>query len=635
MECDREVNNMESLSKQELISTITTQSDQIKRYENRLRDVVAAYKGLVKEKEALEISLKALNKTNNEDKEGDSLAALTLSLSTLTAEKSRMEEAFQTDKKLSKEKYEKSIATLKGETNVLIQQHQAEVNNLRAKVAYEIQERERERVDHAAMLKELHMKLNTERRSKEKLEDKFAISTETQVSNGEMEKRVRDLSGELEAAQRKLQRAEARAVETPQMLVRLQEKMALLQQTHSVAIREEQIKAKRAEESARKVCAKQEERVALLEEKLAELSRTVGEYDLQRRRDVHTIQQLRDNINNQLLDKTSHKESTRLDDGNSETDNDKLADSEYLQNLIDKIHILKKELIIENGKLGSPIDVTSVFGIEGYENVHTKCRDDYEKLKQEYETYKIKFVSENSGHCGELIEANSEITKLHIEISALKENVEAYRLMLDEEKLDKADSLKLFEEKLKNEKDYHKDIVNELKARIQSLEKQLQTQRDRYSTLLEDTENIIKSRNDRSRKVSTEEGLWRDNSVLSDVTAPPHMLHYAHELARKDLDISQLRKDKHVLEGQLRDSQREATIEKERFKEVVRTLKDEIDRLRRSQSREGANLEYLKNVVLAYLMSTDYYGRKHMLNAISAVLHFTDSERKLVFSIIK
>lgn len=32
-------------------------------------------------------------------------------------------------------------------------QHQAEINNLRAKIAYEIQERENETADHAAMLK--------------------------------------------------------------------------------------------------------------------------------------------------------------------------------------------------------------------------------------------------------------------------------------------------------------------------------------------------------------------------------------------------------------------------------------------------------------------------------------------------
>ncbi|XP_049868020.1 GRIP and coiled-coil domain-containing protein 1 isoform X1 [Pectinophora gossypiella] len=620
---------MESLSKQELISTITKQADQIKRYEGRLRDVVAAYKGLAKEKEALEISLKALNRTEGPAVEGgekdDSVAALTLSLSTLTAEKSRMEEAFQADKKLTREKYENQIAVMREETRTLVQQHLAEVNNLKAKIAYEIQEREKERADHAAMMKELHAKLNSERKSKEKLEDKVVNTSESQASQAELEKRVRDLSSSLEAAQRRLKRAEERTVETPALLVRLQQKLALVEQSHSVAIREEQIKAKRAEEAARKICARQEERVALLEGKLAELSQTVGEYDLRRRRDQQLIQQLQESLNGRLLDKiaVSPSEETPL---KSETDNEKLADSEYLQTLIDKIHILKKELIAENAKLGSPIDLTTVFKIEGYENVHTKCREEYESLKAEFEAYKTL----NTKPKDERNDFLSEIAELKSEIVLLKEKIETYKMVLEEEKQDKADSLKLYEDKLKNEKDYHKEIVADLKTRIQSLEKQVQTQRDRYAGLLEETDNLIRARSDRQRRVSAEEH-WKDgHNMLTDVTAPPHMLHYAHELARKDLDISQLRKEKHILEGQYRDCQREATIDKERFKEVIRTLKEEIDRLRRIQSREGANLEYLKNVVMAYLLSTDYAGRKHMLNAIAAVLHFTTSEKNMV-----
>lgn len=58
------------------------------------------------------------------------------------------------------------------------------------------------------------------------------------VSQAELEKRVRDLSSSLSAAQRRLQRAEARTVETPALLVRLQHKLALLEQSHAVAIRE-------------------------------------------------------------------------------------------------------------------------------------------------------------------------------------------------------------------------------------------------------------------------------------------------------------------------------------------------------------------------------------------------------------
>ncbi|XP_063535474.1 GRIP and coiled-coil domain-containing protein 1 [Cydia strobilella] len=626
---------MESLSKQELISTITKQADQIKRYEARLRDVVAAYKGLAKEKEALEISLKALNKTENaaEGVTDDSVAALTESLSTLTAEKSRMEEAFQADKKVTREKYENMLSAMREETKAMIQQHHVEVNNLKAKLAYEIQERENERADHAAMLKELHLKLNSERKTKEKLEDKVGQSTEAQSSQAELEKRVRDLSSSLEAAQRRLQRAEARTVETPALLVRLQNKLALVEQSHSVAIREEQIKVKRAEESAHKICARQEERVALLEGRVAELSATVGQYDARRRRDQQLIQSLQDAMNGRLADMSVQSKCllNYLLEGRvepqqkSETDNEKLADSEYLQTLIDKIHILKKELISENEKLGNPIDLTSIFKMDAYENVHTKCIEEYENLKLEFEKYKADNVKE------EEVDVKSEMERLKSERALLKEKLETYGMMLEDERQEKAEAVKAGEEKLKSQQDYHKETVSDLKTRIQSLEKQVVTHRDRYAALLEETDQYIRAKNDRSRKVSVE-NYKEGHGLLTDVTAPPHMLHYAHELARKDLDISQLRKEKHILEGQFRDHQRDATIEKERFKEVIRTLKEEIDRLRRSQSREGANLEYLKNVVMAYLLSTDYAGRRHMLNAIAAVLHFTTREKDMVIS---
>lgn len=612
---------MESLSKQELISTITKQADQIKRYESRLRDVVTAYKGLVKEKEALEISLKALNKTENtiDGSEDDSVTTLTLSLSTLTVEKARMEEAFQADKKVTRDKYENMLAALREENKMLSQQHLLEVNSLKAKIAYEIQEREKERADHVAMMKELHLKLNSERKTKEKLEDRVVNSTEAQASQAELEKRVRDLSSSLEAAQRRLQRAEARTVETPAQLVRLQQKLALIEQSHSVAIREEQIKAKRAEESARKICARQEERVALLEGKLAELSETIGQYDLRRRRDQQLIQQLRDSINGRLLEKIAPatiEESTPVQ--LSETDNEKLADSEYLQTLIDKIHILKKELISENDKQGSPIDVAAVFQIEGFGDVHLKCREDYEKLRLELEEERARSSREG-------VEPRPSSPALRHDLALLADQLHTCKLMLDEEKQDKIDALRICEEKLKNEEEYHREVTTDLKNRIHVLEKQVATQRERYAALLDETDSYIRGRNE--RKVSNEE-----HNVFADVSAPPHMLHYAHELARKDQDISQLRKDKHLLEGQYRDCQRDATIEKERFKEVVRALKEEIDRLRRTQSREGANLEYLKNVVLAYLMSTDYAGKRHMLNAIAAVLHFTNAERHSVLS---
>lgn len=52
--------------------------------------------------------------------------------------------------------------------------------------------------------------------------------------------------------------------------------------------------------------------------------------------------------------------------------------------------------------------------------------------------------------------------------------------------------------------------------------------------------------------------------------------------------------------------------------------------MKRCQTREGANLEYLKNVVISYITSKDADDRRHMLNAISAVLQFTTTESETI-----
>ena len=51
-------------------------------------------------------------------------------------------------------------------------------------------------------------------------------------------------------------------------------------------------------------------------------------------------------------------------------------------------------------------------------------------------------------------------------------------------------------------------------------------------------------------------------------------------------------------------------------------------RLERMTTVEGASQEYLKNVVLNYMLSTDMGSKNHMLKAIGAVLRLTDKEVK-------
>jgi len=59
----------------------------------------------------------------------------------------------------------------------------------------------------------------------------------------------------------------------------------------------------------------------------------------------------------------------------------------------------------------------------------------------------------------------------------------------------------------------------------------------------------------------------------------PHMLHYAHELARRDVEISNLRKAKHQLESRFRELQRAATTGEEQYQEKISQLREEVARL--------------------------------------------------------
>lgn len=54
-------------SRKELLDTVESQKKQLIQYQTRFRDVVRAYKSLLKEKEALEASLKVLSVTQDLD----------------------------------------------------------------------------------------------------------------------------------------------------------------------------------------------------------------------------------------------------------------------------------------------------------------------------------------------------------------------------------------------------------------------------------------------------------------------------------------------------------------------------------------------------------------------------------------
>lgn len=725
---------MEKSSKSELIRLVEEQRVKLTRYESRLRDVVTAYKSLSKEKEALEASLIALTASQNQSVKDTSsqetvietteagneentmvtsephidssdegsvtsvtsskndtddtsvqqlrlqLATLTNSLSTLSAEKSRMEAGFQADKrKLRQEKEEKDrmIQDLQNQIKDMEKQHRAELEGLKSKLIVERHEREREHNDHGAMLMELQKLTTEERNAKEKLEATIA-ELKTRVSGAEMsEKRLQDASNEMESMKAKLRRSEASAQETSPLLLQLQAEMAQLKQQHTVAIKQEQRRAKDAEDRARYLAAANEERVANLESHLAELSETVGSYDRMRQQDQLAIQRLKEHIAQLSTAPPLEKiEKAEKDEQCVEFDS-----TQSVQTILQDLAKRKEQLIEYNRLSEKPIDVEdAIFSIfmdlgNRQTDLHAACREEREKLLKEIELAKSSKVHSPLYHARPREETATET--LRIQVRSLQERVKMLNAQLEQvesaEQDWKTQALR-FQQQLESEKNNWREKVqnleSELRARAIQTEQQLALQRERSLALLEDKEQEIRTlkssfqmflplgKNSETRQTPSSDQLQTSeetddvtSATSSEQPAPgslpgillgtlqsesgmasvgpgdsPHILHYAHELARREVDISSLRKTRNKLENSLRDMTKILAAERERHSEETLRLREAVARLERCQSREGANLEYLKNVVLSFLETSSPSSKQHMLNAIGAVLRFSEEE---------
>ena len=148
-------------------------------------------------------------------------------------------------------------------------------------------------------------------------------------------------------------------------------------------------------------------------------------------------------------------------------------------------------------------------------------------------------------------------------------------------------------ERLLNQKD------NEYRGKISALEHQLLRQRERSLAVIEEKEQEILtlkssfqallpnknssfSHDNKNHVSSTSEsaGELSADLVTGLVTADnnPPMLHYAQELARREIEVSGLRKQNIELEAMLRGKQRDLFHETERHKDELKKLQSQITR---------------------------------------------------------
>lgn len=743
-------------SRKDLLDTVESQKKQLVQYQTRFKDVVRAYKSLLKEKEALEASLKVLTvnqevdlnqqgqdtttatatssssldlpedgcslhsedsvdttasvDTPGETSRGDQseedqgepgvksssvslrsdpdpsggaeqhqqatppsgvetdrricqlksqLSTLTSALATVTQEKSRMEASFQADKRQLKQEVEElqeRLAAAATQQEAELHALQQQVAEGRARIITQQHEREQEQGDHVQQLRELQRILQQERDLRQdaelRLQDANAtlLVTSQAVDRGaESEAHLNKVREERDELRKRLQAAEEHQKKPDPRLDELQGELTELKKHVQQQIYTETRKACDAEERARERAQAAERRVAVLEQRVSELSELLGSSEKTKQRDQQTAQRLRDRI---LQLDTENK--TLAMAASSRVTSDLGLDESQLDvgALKEKLEKVKKLLLLA-AQRNPDQNIQNLTETEaepgGDKGSALACQQELRQLKDEFERYKLRAqVVLKNKNTKDGCQAK-ELEELRDQLSELKEKYISLRIQSDEAEARHRRELEERQQQAAALQHAHRQEVDKVEAlhrdNLLRLEAELHKQRERTMALLDEKDQELErlraavlSCSNPTDKMADEEyesAPESEGDVISQAlrrAAPnePTLLLYAEQLARKEVEVGGLRRHKHRLEEDVHQLQARLIANGERHDEEVTELRGQLDKLIRDQSREGANMEYLKNVIYKFLTLQDASGRQQTLAAILTILHFSPQEKQSV-----
>lgn len=596
------------------------------------------------------------------------LATLTSALATVTQEKSRMEASYLADKKKMKQdledaskKAEEERGRLEGELKGL----QEQIAETKARLITQQHDRAQEQSDHALMLRELQKLLQEERTQRQDLELRLEETREALAGRayaaGQMEGfelQTRQLTREVEELKGQLQALQEEKNQPDPRLQQLQEEAACLKSHFQAQLQQEMRKTALAEDQRRQQSQLEEQRVAALENQISEVSELLGTYEKAKQKDQLAIQKLKERIMQLDLE---NKTLALAASSRSPLDSHGEESSLDVNVLKDKMEKLKRLLQVATRKSQVTLDVEKLCDLEimpsseaadGEKATALYYQQELKQLKEEFERYKVRaqvvLKSKNSKD-GNLAK---ELEEAQEQLAELKEKYISLRLSCEELERQHQQEAEAWKQELARLQHHHRQELErsqlEFRDRTLKLEEELHRQRDRALAVLAEKDLEL----EQLRSVALSSGLPGRRSPVgaggpgdpADITSSesltqalqlaaanePTFFLYAEQLARKEVEITLLRKQKHRLEVEVRQLQERLLEEGERHREEVGVLQSHIEKNFRDQSREGANLEYLKNIIYRFLTLPDSLGRQQTLTAILTILHFSPEEKQVI-----
>ncbi|KFV09749.1 GRIP and coiled-coil domain-containing protein 1, partial [Tauraco erythrolophus] len=580
------------------------------------------------------------------------LATLTSALSTVTQEKSRMEASYQADKKKMKQDLDDAVRKAEDESEKLeteLKSVQEQLAETKARLITQQHDRAQEQSDHAVMLRELQKLLQNERTLRQDAELKLEETREALAGRAGMaeraegyELRIKQLSQEVEDLKRELQAVQEDNKKPDPRVQELQEEMANLKNHFQVQLLQEMRKVIPYGAGRCQHAQAEERRVADLEGQVSEVSELLGSYEKAKQKDQAVIQKLKDRIVQlDLENKTlaiaassrspvdAHVEEANLD----------------VNVLKDKMEKLKKLLQAAAKKSQPALDVEKLCELEppkgseagdGEKATALYYQQELKQLKEEFERYKMRaqvVLKNKSAKDGNLAK---ELEEAQEQLADLKEKYIVLQLSSEDMEKQHQQDMEAKKQELSRLQQTHRQELErcqlDYRERALRLEEEMHKQRDRALAVLAEKDQEL----EQLRSLTLPYGLQGSKTHLAPGTdgtsgdSPGTFFLYAEQLARKEVEIVALRKQKHKLEMQVHQLQEKVLVEEEKHREEVSALQSEIEKNFRDRSREGANLEYLKNIVYRFLTLPDARGRWQTLTAILTILHFSPEEKQAV-----
>ncbi|NXS13347.1 GCC1 protein, partial [Neodrepanis coruscans] len=412
-----------------------------------------------------------------------------------------------------------------------------------------------------------------------------------------------------------------------------------------------------AEEQLRHRAQMEEQRVADLEGQVSQVSELLGTYEKAKQKDQLVIQKLKDRIVQLDLENKTlaiAASSRAPGDTNGEEAN---LDVNVLR---DKMEKLKKLLQAATRKgqeeVEEPCEPELPRGSgDGEKATAGYYQQELRQLKEEFERYKVRAQLVLKNKSSKDINLAKELEEAQEQLAELRDKYVALQLASDDTEKQHRQDMEAKRQELSQLQQLHRQELErcqlEYRERALRLEEEMHKQRDRALAVLAEKDQELEhlralalphglqpSRSPLDIAQGDSPGLDSSSSCSSVVpqalqlppSAEPTLFLYAEQLARKEVELAALRKLRHRLEGQLHQLQEAALAQQEKHHEEVSELRSQIQKSVRDRGREGANLEYLKNIVFRFLTLPDARGRQQTLTAILTILHFSPEEKQAI-----